>query len=89
MFWSTPFSHNIPLHIGAKGRNYTFPFNPQNCPLTSKIDSTHLSEEGNSLHIIVKGMVGQRKRKVVGQSFVLFDPIPILPTPVPEQNWLK
>lgn len=62
-----PFSQSTYIQIGTKGRNDIFSFHPQNCPLTNKIECGQLSRKGNSLHSIVKGMVGQRERKVVGE----------------------
>lgn len=64
----TPFSQSIHIQIGAKGRNNVLPFHPQNRRLANKIDSAQSFKKGNSLHSIVKGMVGQRKRKVMGEQ---------------------
>lgn len=56
--YKTPFSQSVHVQRSAKGRNDILPFHPQNCPLTHKIDSARSSKKGNSLHSIVKGMVG-------------------------------
>lgn len=40
--------------------------------LTNKTDSAHSSKKGTSLHSIVKGMVGQKERNVMGDRSVSF-----------------
>ena len=54
----TPFSPSVHIQRSAKGRKDILPVHSQNCPLMNKIDSAHSSKKGNSLHSIVKGMVG-------------------------------
>lgn len=66
----TPFSQTEHIQTGAKGRNDILPFHPPDYSITNKIDSARSSKKGNSLHSIVKGMVGQRERKVVGEQLV-------------------